>query len=149
MQETAEGESRRIWICAAVVTVVGWALLTAYAIHAYLYRTPEWHKSPSGDSPVRASRLWVTFRGARVQAALRQQELQLDHRARPSDGIELGNIHSGYIAFLSTGFNVTQPSAREFVVWGKERVPIVGTMRRISGWEDVDVWICVHEAWAE
>lgn len=111
MAEPCEGESRRVWIFAALLTTGGWAVTAAYALYSYLHRIADGYVSPLPRCPHDGFGMGVIFRGSRIRAQCVGLGFLSDPRLRPLEGVNLKEIDAHHLAFLSADFPVAHPNA--------------------------------------
>lgn len=128
---------RSQWLYPALVVLVGWALLAAYALTAYLQRVPRLEGPRRGISMME----WVELDEMRVRVAhvefgeRRYLKLKLipDRAARHREGMP-----TAYVSRASRWFHRLRGKT---IPWNGDGVPVVGSAARVEEWPDVDVWI--------
>jgi len=128
---------RSQWFYPALIVIVGWALMAAYAVTAYLQRVPRLE----GPRTAIAMLEWVELDEMRLRVAhvrfgqRRHLNLQLipDRNAREREGMPS--------AFVSRNSRWFHRLAGKTIPWNGDDVPVVGSAARVEGWPDVDVWI--------
>ncbi|MBK7929372.1 MAG: hypothetical protein IPJ98_18395 [Bryobacterales bacterium] len=120
---------RSQWLYPALVVLVGWTLMAAYAVTAYLERVPRLAAPRTGISMIE----WVELDEMRLRVAhvwTRHLKLQLIPRR-----------HAGGQPRPSRTSRWFHRLRGKTIPWNGDDVPVAGWAARVEEWPDVDVWI--------